>query len=225
MIVNLKKIFSGGVPLSATSTAVLKRPRVTSPLPIHCIDRRCCGPVASLVCGIVVARNGRVVGYQPLANVTLPQASRNGFGGVALRWNQIWSVMEAWDRQSDSSALRERLLAAAPSPKRARLTAHAVTSSTAAKPGTFVHAQRHRFVSAGAACHYPVTTHLQLQQAASPHRRRSYRGAQRGRFASAECAARPQLREARHRLHCCPVAAYLPLQQAASPCRRSYRGA
>ena len=49
--------------------------------------------------------------------------------------------MEAWDRQSDSSALRERLLAAAPSPKRARLTAHAVTSSTAAsdcKPGTFV---------------------------------------------------------------------------------------
>ena len=94
---------------------------------------------------------------------------------MALRWNQIWSVMEAWDRQSDSSALRERLLAAAPSPKRARLTAHAVTSSTAAKPGTFVHAQRHRFVSAGAACHYPVTTHLQLQQAASPHRR-SYRG-------------------------------------------------
>ena len=81
MIVNLKKIFSGGVPLSATSTAVLKRPRVTSPLPIHCIDRRCCGPVASLVCGIVVARNGRVVGYHPLANVTLPQASRNGFGG------------------------------------------------------------------------------------------------------------------------------------------------
>ena len=50
---------------------------------------------------------------------------------MALRWNQIWSVMEAWDRQSDSSALRERLLAAAPSPKRARLTAHAVTSSTA----------------------------------------------------------------------------------------------
>ena len=55
---------------------------------------------------------------------------------LALHWNQIWTVMEAWDRQSDSSALRERLLATAPAPKRARLAADAVTTSTTATPDT-----------------------------------------------------------------------------------------
>ena len=55
---------------------------------------------------------------------------------MALRWNQIWSVMEAWNRQSDSSAMRERLLATAPPPKRARLAANAVATSTTATPDT-----------------------------------------------------------------------------------------
>ena len=54
---------------------------------------------------------------------------------LALHWNQIWSVMEAWNRQSDSSAMRERLLAAPP-PKRARLAANAVATSTTATPDT-----------------------------------------------------------------------------------------
>ena len=66
---------------------------------------------------------------------------------LALHWNHIWTVMEAWDRQSDSSALRERLLAAAPPPKRARLTANAVTTfdftpSETASPRSVPHATR-----------------------------------------------------------------------------------
>jgi len=56
---------------------------------------------------------------------------------IVLHWNQIWAVMEAWDRVSDSSAMRERLMAADPPPKRARLAANAVTASTTATPDTF----------------------------------------------------------------------------------------
>ena len=53
---------------------------------------------------------------------------------IVLHWNQIWAVMEAWDRVSDSSAMRERLMAADPPPKRAKLAANAVTTAT---PDTF----------------------------------------------------------------------------------------
>ena len=56
---------------------------------------------------------------------------------LALHWNQIWTVMEAWDRRSTVTAVRERLLAAAPPPKRAKMTANLVTASKAAAPDTF----------------------------------------------------------------------------------------